>query len=60
LRSPEKIWPRVRPSPSWPRKDRETFRLSDDAEAALLLAIEEADRGEVISGDDLLRELRRD
>ena len=41
-------------------EDRETFRLSDDAEAALLLAIEEADRGEVISGDDLLRELRRD
>ncbi len=40
-------------------EDRETFRLGPDAEAALLLAIEEADRGEVISGDDLLRELRR-
>lgn len=40
-------------------EDRETFHLGPDAEAALLLAIEEADRGEVISGEELLRELRR-
>lgn len=41
-------------------EDRETFRLDSEAEAALLLAIEEADRGDLISGDELLRELRRD
>jgi hypothetical protein len=36
-----------------------TFRLGPEAEAALLASIEEAERGEVISGEDLLRELRR-
>jgi hypothetical protein len=35
------------------------FTLGPEAEAALLASIEEADRGEVISGEDLLRELRR-
>jgi hypothetical protein len=35
-------------------EDRETFRLGPDAAAALLLAIEEADRGEMISGGELL------
>jgi hypothetical protein len=40
-------------------EDRETFRLSPDAEAALLLAIEEADRGQVISGEEVLQESRR-
>ena len=41
-------------------EDRESFTLGPEAEAELLLAIEEADRGELISGDELLRELRRD
>jgi len=38
---------------------RESFTLGPEAEAELLLAIEEADRGEFISGDELLRELRQ-
>ena len=37
-----------------------SFTLGPEAEAALLASIEEADRGEVISGDELLRELRRE
>ena len=37
-----------------------TFTLGPEAEAALLASIEEADRGEMISGEELLRELRRD
>lgn len=41
-------------------EDRGTFTLGPEAEAALLASIEEADRGEVISGDEILRELRRD
>ena len=41
-------------------EDSGTFTLSPEAEAALLTSIEEADRGEVISGEVLLRELRRD
>lgn len=41
-------------------EDRESFRLGPEAEAALLASIEEADRGEVISADELLRDLRRD
>ncbi len=41
-------------------KDRGTFTLGPEAEAALLASIEEADRGEVISGEELLRELQRD
>ena len=41
-------------------EDRGTFTLGPEAEAALLASIEESDRGEVISGDELLRELRRD
>lgn len=40
------------------REDRESFTLGPEAEAELLLAIEEADRREFISGDELLRELR--
>jgi hypothetical protein len=40
-------------------EDRGTFTLGPEAEAALLASIEEADRGEVISGEELLRELRR-
>ena len=39
---------------------RESFTLGPEAEAELLLAIEEADRGEFISGDELFRELHRD
>lgn len=35
------------------------FTLSPEAEAALWASIEEADRGDVISGEELLRELRR-
>ena len=41
-------------------EDRETFTLSPEAEAALLAAIEEADRGELLSEEELWRELRRD
>lgn len=40
-------------------EDRESFTLGPEAEAELLEAIAEADRGEFISGDNLLRELRR-
>jgi hypothetical protein len=41
-------------------EDRGAFTLSPEAEAALLASIEEGDRGEVISGEELLRELRKD
>lgn len=41
-------------------EDRSTFTLGPEAEAALLASIDEADRGEVISGEELLRMLRRD
>jgi len=37
-------------------EDRESFTLEPEAETELLLAIEEADRGEFISGDELLGE----
>jgi len=40
-------------------EDRETFALGAEAEATLLLRIEEAERGEVVSGAELLREIRR-
>jgi hypothetical protein len=40
-------------------EDGGTFTLGPQAEAALLVSIEEADRGEVISGEELLQELRR-
>lgn len=36
-----------------------TFTLSPDEEAELLLSIGEADRGETISGEELLEELAR-
>ena len=35
------------------------FRLSADDEAALLASIAEADRGDVVSADELLRRLAR-
>jgi hypothetical protein len=35
----------------------ETFELNSDAEEALLLAIGEADRGEVIDGEQFLSDL---
>ncbi len=38
-------------------EDGETFQLADDDEAALLLAIDEAERGDVIEGDQFLRDL---
>jgi hypothetical protein len=41
-------------------EETSTFTLNAEAEEDLLAAIEEADRGDLISGDDLLRELRRD
>lgn len=41
-------------------EDRETFTLGPEAEAALLASIEEADRGELISEEELWRELDRD
>ena len=40
--------------------DRSVFTLGPEAEAALLASIHEADRGETISGEELLRELRQD
>jgi hypothetical protein len=40
-------------------EDRGTFTLGPEAEAELCASIEEADRGEVISGEALLRELQR-
>jgi hypothetical protein len=41
-------------------EDRGTFTLGPEAEADLLAAIEEADRGELLSEEELWRELRRD
>ncbi|HEX7180330.1 MAG TPA: hypothetical protein VF756_00700 [Thermoanaerobaculia bacterium] len=41
-------------------EDRETFTLGPEAKAALLAAIEEADRGDLISEEQLWRELDRD
>lgn len=38
-------------------EDQETFTLGPEAEAVLLARIEEAERADVISGDELLREL---
>lgn len=38
-------------------EDGEAFELSADDEAALLAAIEEADRGDVIDAEQLLRDL---
>jgi hypothetical protein len=38
-------------------EDQETFTLGAEAEAALLARIEEAERADVISSDELLREL---
>ena len=40
------------------RDDDETFDLSPEQEAELLIAIAEAERGEVISADQLLKDLR--
>jgi hypothetical protein len=37
----------------------ETFEVSPEQEAALLAAIAEADRGELVSSDQLLSDLRR-
>ena len=36
----------------------ERFELSDEEEAALMLAIQQAERGDVISGAELLSSLR--
>ena len=41
------------------RDDDETFEVSPEQESALLLAIGEAERGETISGEQLLESLRR-
>ena len=41
------------------REASDTFELSPEAESALLRSIDEADRGEVVSADDVLAELRR-
>jgi hypothetical protein len=40
------------------REQDEAFELDVEAEAALLAAIAEADRGEVITGKELLSKLR--
>jgi hypothetical protein len=36
---------------------QETFTLGAEAEAALLARIDEVERGDVVSGDELLREI---
>ncbi len=40
-------------------RDDETFELSPEEEAALLTAINEADRGEVIEAEEVLKSIRR-
>jgi hypothetical protein len=40
-------------------EDREAFTLGPEAEAALVAAIEEADRGELLSEEEFWREWRR-
>jgi hypothetical protein len=40
-------------------EDWESFTLGPEAETELLLAIEEADRGEFVSEDELVRELHK-
>ncbi len=40
-------------------EDNETFELNPEAEAALLAAIDEAERGEIVSGDEVLRKLNK-
>ncbi len=37
----------------------ETFELSPEEEAALLTAIDEADRGEVVAAEEVLKSIRR-
>jgi hypothetical protein len=39
------------------KEDDETFQLSPQDEAELLVAIDQANRGDVVSGDELLRQL---
>lgn len=41
-------------------EDDETFTLGSEEEAALLAAMAEGDRGEVISAEEFLRDLGRD
>lgn len=41
------------------REDDESFEVTPEMEAALLAAIGEADRGETVSGEELLAGLRR-
>lgn len=41
------------------REDDETFELTADEEAELLASIAEIERGEYITGDELLERLRR-
>ena len=40
-------------------EDNETFELNPEAEAALLAAIDEGGRGEIVSGDEVLRKLNK-
>ena len=41
------------------RASKRSFNLPPDAEASLLLAIEEADRNELVVAADVLRQIRR-
>ena len=41
------------------REDDETFEVSPEEEGALLAAIAQADRGQVVSWDELREQLRR-
>lgn len=40
------------------RDDSESFDLTPEQEAEMLLSLEEADRGDVVPGTDLLKSLR--
>ena len=42
---------------SWLIEDERTFTLNPEEEAALLEAIAEADRGELVDADDVLKRL---
>lgn len=39
------------------KEDDETFQLSPQDQAELLMALDQANRGDVVSGDELLRQL---
>lgn len=42
------------------RENDETFEVTPDQEKELLLALAEADRGDVVASEELLKDLRRE